>query len=226
MAEAAGLAVGVLALAGSLKDCIELFSYFSAARSFSSDFELLATKLDVEKFCLLQWSDRVHLLKESYDTRLDNPSTRENVGRTLVCIRGLLTNSTNLKNKYGVREVSGSQVVTLQTPVSSTKTSHFIEEFKRLDIRLGKKRDDVKAWSRCRWAVYDKDKFEKLVEDLTYFVNALDRIVPEIRHPGFELRQTDINPADLQDFQQLRLAVLPSPPMLTDAPEGGRKKTG
>jgi len=48
------LAIGILALAGTCKDCIELFSYISSAKSLGRDYELLDVKLDIEKTLLLQ----------------------------------------------------------------------------------------------------------------------------------------------------------------------------
>jgi hypothetical protein len=59
MAEVAGLFLGAVALLGTFKDCIDLFSYISAARSLGNDYEILNTKLDIEKTLLLQWADRV-----------------------------------------------------------------------------------------------------------------------------------------------------------------------
>ena len=38
MAEAAGLVLGVVALVGSFKDCLDLFLYVSAAKSVGRDY--------------------------------------------------------------------------------------------------------------------------------------------------------------------------------------------
>lgn len=72
MAEAVGVALGALALLSAFKDCIDLFSTISAAKSLDVDCETLNTKLDIEKTLLLQWIDRVRLLDPS-DLR---PSSR------------------------------------------------------------------------------------------------------------------------------------------------------
>jgi hypothetical protein len=62
MAEVASLVLGaavVAALVGVFKDCIDLFSLISAARSLGCDYDLLEVKLDVEKTLFLQWAERV-----------------------------------------------------------------------------------------------------------------------------------------------------------------------
>lgn len=58
-AEAAGLVLGVVALAGLFKDCVDLFSYIKAAQAMGSEYHLLETRLDIEKTLLLRWAERV-----------------------------------------------------------------------------------------------------------------------------------------------------------------------
>lgn len=45
MAEAAGLAIGVLGIAGLFTSCIENFNIIVRAREFSEEFELLCTQV-------------------------------------------------------------------------------------------------------------------------------------------------------------------------------------
>src|ERR1700712_1621723 len=104
MAEAAGLIVGVVALAGTFKDCIDLFAYVSASRNIGRDYELLNTKLDVEKALLLQWADRLRLLTRDHDARLDEPTTRDAISCVLESIQLLLGDSETLQERYGMRK--------------------------------------------------------------------------------------------------------------------------
>lgn len=67
--EAAAFAVGIIALIVSFKDCIDLFSYLTVARSLDRDYELLSTKLDAGSALLLQWAQRTDLLQSIYDRR-------------------------------------------------------------------------------------------------------------------------------------------------------------
>ncbi|KAG6361984.1 hypothetical protein INS49_010213 [Diaporthe citri] len=71
--EAVGLAISIISLAGIFKDCIDLFSMISTAKSMEKDFTILSVKLDIEKTLLLQWAEHVRLVHEDYDRRLDNP---------------------------------------------------------------------------------------------------------------------------------------------------------
>jgi len=102
MAEPVGLLFGVIALAGTFKDCVDLFSYIRASRSLGRDHEILETKLDVEKTLFLQWAQRVRLLRPEYDERLDHPPTRDTIARVLASVRLLLSEGDKLQHRYGL----------------------------------------------------------------------------------------------------------------------------
>lgn len=103
MAETAGLLIGVIALAGTFKDCIDLFGYITASRNLGSDYDLITTKLDVEKTLFLQWAQRVHLLDEHYDVRLTHFDVANTISRMLLSVQQLLSDSHTLQHRYGMR---------------------------------------------------------------------------------------------------------------------------
>jgi hypothetical protein len=88
---------------------------FEPARSFGRDYEILSTRFDVRKARFLQWGDGVGLLNEAEEGRhpdLDSPAIRPAVKQVLHCIKMLLTETENLKSKYGLEEVVDVQNVT------------------------------------------------------------------------------------------------------------------
>ncbi|KAF7503037.1 hypothetical protein GJ744_004713 [Endocarpon pusillum] len=100
--EAVGVTVGIIALIGIFKDCIDLFSYFNVARLLGRDYEILSTKLDVEKVLLLQWAERTNLLQPHYDPHLDDPRIRAIVVQVVTSIRLLLSDTNSLQQRYGL----------------------------------------------------------------------------------------------------------------------------
>jgi hypothetical protein len=60
--EVVGVAVGVLGLISGVKGCIDLFSCFVAAKSLTRDYQIMCTKVEIEKTRLLQWVKRTRLL--------------------------------------------------------------------------------------------------------------------------------------------------------------------
>lgn len=92
--EAAGLAIGAVALVSLFKDCIDLYSMISAARELDEDASILNIKLGIVKMLLLQWSDQVGLLEPAkFDTTFNDITTRETILSILSSIKILLSNA-------------------------------------------------------------------------------------------------------------------------------------
>ncbi|KAH7019739.1 prion-inhibition and propagation-domain-containing protein [Ilyonectria destructans] len=193
--EAAGLVIGVVALAGTFKDCVDLFSYFLSYRTLGRDYEILEAKLDVEKTLLLQWARRVRLLHPDHDLRLEDATTQNAVSRVLVSICRLLGESSALQERYGLKPVqpaTGSADVRATT-VSRGPMERFIKDFKALQVRMEDKQLGVAKTAKIRWAINDKDKFEKLVQELSHFVSKLNDSFPTPTRTVSIIRSATIN---------------------------------
>ncbi|KAF4946123.1 hypothetical protein FGADI_11401 [Fusarium gaditjirri] len=218
MAEVAGLAlgaVGVAGLIGAFKDTIDLFGLLADSRDLGRDYEILRIKLDIQKTLLLQWTDRVGLLRQDdYDPCLDQAHTREGIGQTLSCIRLLLTDATTLKVKYGLDEANGQEDTTPLVSVSSISAWRMgvfksqYDDFKRR-IAQGNEKPFRR---RALWAVRDKQKFEILIRDLADLIESLDKLIPV----------TSKQPAlrNLADDDVRRISGLQNLKMLLEASQG------
>lgn len=176
--EAAGVAVGIIALIGTFKECIDLFSYFTVARSLGRDYELLSTKLDVEKTLLLQWVQWTNLLQPNYDQRLDDPAVRATVAQVLSSVRLLLSDTKTLQQRYGVQESPvGDEVNCSLSGIGANRMSTFTQDFGKLNLRI-QSHQTVSYTKKARWAVRDKEKFDDLLRELSYFVSRLHTLVP------------------------------------------------
>jgi hypothetical protein len=177
MAEVAGLFLGVAALLGTFKDCIDLFSYISAAKSLGNDYEILNTKLDIEKTLLLQWADRVRLLHPyGYDRRLDDPVINKAVFGILSGVQLLLSKSTDLQQRYGMKCVDAKTAVI--PTISGPRMNQFLHDFESLTLRIDATQKEASVKQRFCWVVKDKEKFSGLVQELSYLVAKLNAIMP------------------------------------------------
>ncbi|KAI3326336.1 hypothetical protein HD806DRAFT_444015 [Xylariaceae sp. AK1471] len=219
MAEAVGLAIGVVALAGTFKDCIDLFSYISASRNLGRDLELLETKLDVEKTLLLQWAARVRLLQPNYDSRLDQLDISRVIARLLASIQLLLSDSQTLQDRYGVlsehqdypstgiQVVSGPAYRQQSQMLSTSRMAEFMADFDKLRVRASQMPKAVSVRSRVRWAIHDKEKFGDLVQKLSYCVSRLDAVVPDTNGLLDGFARQDVS---ILGFDKLRMVQIAS----------------
>lgn len=202
--EAVGLAISIVSLAGTFKDCIDLFSMISTARSMEKDFTILGVKLDIEKTLLLQWAEQVRLIHDDYDGRLDNPDTNRTIGRILQSIKVLLSDGASLEHRYGMQRLKIDQ---RERPpmLSSYRLQQFRHDFQNLvlndhasigpadELHHGQRpsrsgsdvvgdpesgRQKITLKEKFCWAIRDKEKFGSLIRDLSELVRGLNLIVP------------------------------------------------
>ncbi|KAI1747987.1 prion-inhibition and propagation-domain-containing protein [Xylaria castorea] len=175
MAEIAGLVIGAVALASTFKDCISLLSCIEAVKTMGYDYEILATKLDIEKTLLLQWADRVRLLKSNYDTRLDDPVIGSGISQALKLVSSALGESDKLRARYGIHEVAqGRDEPDEIMPTSALSHRRMIQ----FDVTLRSKiyATTSSTVKKIRWVIQHREKFEKLIKLVSYCTSKLNEL--------------------------------------------------
>ncbi|KAK4188091.1 hypothetical protein QBC35DRAFT_550639, partial [Podospora australis] len=156
--EAAGLSVGVIALAGLFKDIIDIFALFTASRELGRSYEHLETKLELEKTLPL--------------------------AQALRCIHQLLSDASVLQGRYGVSQEASNNDTDNQLVVSTqagpTLMERFVRDFAAFQPRVDR-RPKPSAGTRVRWVIRDKEKFDALIKDPTFYVSKLKELVPPER---------------------------------------------
>ncbi|KAJ8128692.1 hypothetical protein O1611_g4941 [Lasiodiplodia mahajangana] len=180
--EVAGLVIGIAGLVGVFKDCIDLLSQIAALQDYGHDYEVLTLKLDIEKTLLLQWASRVRLAQDNYDKRLNAEDVQQTVSRILASIKLLFLETTALTEKYGVRKAKAEELNELMEPcpvVSAPRLARFVRDFENLNIRIRDRDKNVSIFTKTRWVIRDKDKFEDLINNLSYFIRKLNEVIPD-----------------------------------------------
>ncbi|KAK4210998.1 prion-inhibition and propagation-domain-containing protein [Rhypophila decipiens] len=179
--EVAGLAVGVVALASIFKDCIDIISNISAIRSMGRDAEVLNTKLDIEKTLFLQWAERVRLLEKNCDKRLVQGANKEAIRAVLNAICKLADESGDIQNRYGLKHAQhfDKSGPSDETTICYSRMVRFTSPFEKLNVsQKGRTASGSSPVAKIRWLAVDKEKLERLINDLSYFVSKLNDLVP------------------------------------------------
>ena len=174
--ELAGLAIAILSLS---KDCIEILSYVSVAKSFGHDYYLLNTKFDLEKAHLVRWAERIRLATPDYDRRLDDPAIGQPILHAMTAIRDLFNDASVLKNRYGLQESEKAAAISDDFSISAKRVFSFHEQFKELSISTRQEVARRSVLKKVRWTIHDKAKFETLIADLSYFTTRISDLMPD-----------------------------------------------
>jgi Prion-inhibition and propagation/NACHT domain len=165
--EVAGLvlgAVGLAGLAGLLGSCIQLVDQIPTGIDLTQDADLLERKWSLEIHLLKRWARMAGIadgrVNSEHRKELDEQEIRDEVLATLMAIERLLRDHEKLAERYGldVRPELGSPT-------------------KPQSVQLIRRRWRRNC-GRMRWIVHDKNKFEILVNDLSFFVRKMYLVVP------------------------------------------------
>jgi hypothetical protein len=196
MAEAIGLAVGVLGLAGLFSSCLACFDYVDSARSYERDSEILIGKILMQRVRLSLWGDLVGLnghTDEIFESFRQTPAQEAGVRMCLSQLEKLLTSVQKLVNDHSaiVVEEACSPSQALVQPESR------VSRLKRgLGINRGLASTDaisITLKKRVIWALRDKARITSLVEDIKDFVDGLHQMIPALQPRHNRLVQRSIN---------------------------------
>ncbi|EXL73419.1 hypothetical protein FOPG_11229 [Fusarium oxysporum f. sp. conglutinans race 2 54008] len=196
--EVAGLTLGAVALVSLFKDCVDLFSMITAARDLGKDAAILDTKLDVERMLFIQWSERI-------------------VSRVLESVKSLLSESQALQRDYGLKKVDVTKPTT-EHPLADSTTGYkgassqrfarFLKQFEALKIQAtdaDRHSKFKRTTKQFRWVIVDKEKFNYLIDHLSYFNTSLNNLVPLSVESETAPCENDM--IHIKDFAELDLVI-------------------
>jgi hypothetical protein len=158
-AEAAGLAVGVIALASLFTTCVELLDYVELGKNYLQDYRLACTKINILHTRLSIWGGAAHILHPGHEHPLLRvPAKRDAVGASLQSLKDVLSDTEILRRKYDL----GTQELTL-----NTKDRARPQKFANWSLNLRR---------RTTWSIRDKAKFDKFIEDVSFLMNNLEKV--------------------------------------------------
>lgn len=182
MAEAAGLVVGVAALAGLFNNTIDCFEYVQLGRKFGKEFQTSQLKLDNARLRLSRWGKSLGLDKDIRDTdslqgHFGSASNVEHAENLLGQALELFTDAEGVSSKYkGRTEPHDDSLVVFdpQTALTSVGASLHVK-MRQLAIER-QNRSGIRQ--KAKWAFYESKHFRRLIEDITDLIDGLVKLFP------------------------------------------------
>ncbi|KAF2181388.1 hypothetical protein K469DRAFT_740828 [Zopfia rhizophila CBS 207.26] len=180
--EPAGLAVGFAGLAGLFSTCVDCFKLVQVYDSRSSDYGILQTMLDNQQFHFMAWGKACGFMDpDRTNSRFDDPMSglrNERIEETMERIKSLLTNGDNLKEKYGLkvqRAPIGSKFIEDAALSAFSRAFQSTKAFRNTSLQR-----KSQITGSIRWAVNDRDKFDRLVQNLRDLLDDLTKLAEDI----------------------------------------------
>lgn len=163
-------------LVQSFQKVVNLFAQVTAPRDPNRDTNILAARLDIEKYDLLQWAEQTNLLNTDFSEGINSPET--SIKEVLAHIQHLLKDALQMEQRYGLSRFLDAQkdTPTLCTPCLRRLNITPVETEKSSDSRSQNILTEEVAHRVCQY----KQKFESIIAELASHVAILkDTISPD-----------------------------------------------
>ena len=191
MAEAAGLAVGVVALAGLFNTTIECFEFVQLGRTFGKNYQTSQLKLDNARLRLSRWGKSLDLGDDVRDTmtldgRFGSAATVAHAERLLGQIVHLFADAEGVSGRY--RSQAESQDGSLAVYSPHTDLNPAVAKLHETMRQLARERQDRSSVrQKAKWALYQEKHFRRLIEDINELVDGLVELFPATQQPQRDL---------------------------------------
>ncbi|KAG8526378.1 uncharacterized protein KY384_000371 [Bacidia gigantensis] len=109
---------------------------------------------------------------------------KDTVAKYLVAIKGMLEDTDKLESRYGLKlKHEGTSALAL---TSGNPSTSFATMENSIKSKAQRRQRNSSILRQARWAIFDKKKFDRLIADLSFFVNELDRLSRHLRLLAFQ----------------------------------------
>jgi hypothetical protein len=197
MAEAAGLAIGVIALAGLFNNTVECFEFIQLGRSFGKDYQTSQLKLDTARLRLSRWGKSLHLdedirnttsLQGLFHSRLNIEHAEDLLRR----ITELFADAEGVSNKYKNQAApqDNSLVVCIPQKDLDPPIATLHEKMRQLSV---KRQNRAGLLRKTTWALYKEKHLRRLIEDITELIDGLVELFPATQQVQHDLCDSEVS---------------------------------
>jgi len=175
MAEVFGVVAGALSVAALFNNCVDCFEYIQLGRHFGSDFERCQLKLDILKIRLSRWGQAVAINDDlCFATNSPDDGSAQLVQAILEEIVLLFQSTQQSSKRY--------KISAKQENLACLEDKDMPPMLRGLHDQLGavarQRQKRTSLSKKVTWALYDAKNFDKLINEMTGFVDSLEQLYP------------------------------------------------
>ena len=211
--EPVGLSIGVLGLATRFNEAISTFNTVQAGRKFGEDVSTCFIKLDAHQLRLSRWGEAVGLsniqdtatLNQVFEATRDQRRAEMLLGQVLHLFENAEKTS---------KALQGPESIARDTLFAPDSTDSLSRSMKALAVE---RQNTAKFKTKAKWALYKKDQFTELIDDLGSLVKDLEQLFPATLAKRQRLAEEEVAQIATTPEDRTRLADIASSPEVGDA---------
>ena len=205
--ESAGFVIGVAGLTAVFTTCVDCFEYIQLGRHFGQDYGKCLLQLDVAKLRLCRWGSAIGLGPKTNLKQKISVSDKE-----LMLAQSLLAQimesfmdaeriSDRFKKHASMQNADSEQLLIYHADSDLGLDHQRLHDTMR---ELAMKRQKATSFGKkAAWALYEKKRFDGMIEDVTHFISELVDLFPAAKEAQKALCKAEVSA--IRETQDLAL---------------------
>ncbi|SCO75793.1 probable Heterokaryon incompatibility protein S [Fusarium oxysporum] len=175
MAEIFGIATGALSVAALFNNCVDTFGYIQLGRHFGEDYQRCQLKLDIAETRLGRWGEAVGI---NNDVRFASATPPDNAVKGAQGILEDIVDCFEAAQKKSRRYAGRADKQELVVYDNNDMNPIFQRLHKRSKDITRQRQKGTSIVKKAAWALYDGKSLEKIVDQITSWVDELEKLFP------------------------------------------------
>ncbi|EXA28450.1 hypothetical protein FOVG_19946 [Fusarium oxysporum f. sp. pisi HDV247] len=175
MAEIFGIATGALSVAALFNNCVNTFEYIQLSRHFGEDYQRCQLRLDIAETRLGRWGEAVGI---NNDVRFASATPTDKAVKGAQGILEDIVDCFEAAQKKSRRYAGRADKQELVVYDNNDMNPIFQRLHKRSRDITHRRQKGTSIVKKAAWALYDGKSLEKIVDQITSWVDELEKLFP------------------------------------------------
>jgi hypothetical protein len=207
MADPVSLSFAIAGIPGIFKSCLSCFQYVRLGKRFGKDFGFCLAKLEAAEVRLTRWGEPIGLLEDKVE--IQGSYEEEDIIKAykwLGQIEAAFEEAKEISENYAVKQRKKGKHEDLE-PLDEEDALRSHDSIKTLVATMRRVATDRQTHlalpRKITWALYGKNSFDSLIEDIVTLINDLIELFPSTKPRLQELCQQEVNRLDQESILSL-----------------------